>query len=470
MSIPRSVRLAGAVLATATVAASTSLPSATASAEGRPPASDAPKNVIVLIGDGMGYNSVDQAALYAKGVTMHQVAGAPGKVAPAKGTGAAFPFQKFPVRVGMSTYSVKGGYDPKVAWGDMAAAVKDPATDSAAASTAMATGVKTYDAGIGVDKDKKPLKNAWQAAKERGKATGVVSSVPFSHATPAGYVAHNESRNNYHALAEEMIDSDTNVIIGAGHPYYNDDHKRVKPNFTYLSERDFGRLEAGDAGRSFLHSKKQFDKLARNGVVSGMPKKKGKDAGKMLGLVEVGSTLQQGRSGEAKNVAPFSVPMNDVPRLATLTEGALNVLDKDRDGFYLMVEGGAIDWAGHANSNTRNVEETLDFTKAVDATIRWVEKNSSWKETLVIVTADHETGYLTGPGANPNWTAMSGKRGELPAVTWQSGNHSNQLVPVYARGKGADMLYRMATKTDPVRGRYLDNTDLAKHHFAMLKK
>lgn len=93
--------------------------------------------------------------------------------------------------------------------------------------------------------------------------------------------------------------------------------------------------------------------------------------------------------------------------------------------------------------------------------IDWVETNSNWRETLLIVTADHETGYLEGPGANPVWTKMTGQAGQMPNQSWNSGDHTNQLVPVYAKGAGSKELERLAVGKDPVRGAYLDNTDLA---------
>ena len=108
-----------------------------------------------------------------------------------------------------------------------------------------------------------------------------------------------------------------------------------------------------------------------------------------------------------------------------------------------------------------SIEETLEFNEAVEAVVEWVETKSSWKETLVIVTADHETGYLTGAGSDPGWTAIRGAEGQLPAVAWNSGDHTNGLVPVYAKGDGSAELQACATGADPVRGAYLDNTDLA---------
>ncbi|OKL53211.1 hypothetical protein BSZ39_10650 [Bowdeniella nasicola] len=155
------------------------------------------------------------------------------------------------------------------------------------------------------------------------------------------------------------------------------------------------------------------------------------------------------------------MPNNDVPNLPTLTAGALNVLDNNKDGFFLMVEGGAIDWTGHANDEVRNIEETVDFFKSVETVSKWVETNSSWDETLVIVTADHETGYLVGPNSDPAFDAISGNQGEVPKLSWHSGDHTNMLVPVFFKGAGAATLAAQATGKDPVRGDFLDNTALA---------
>lgn len=420
-----------------------------AGAAGVPAAPHGPKNVVVLIGDGMGYNEAVQASLYENGVAYKQVATDPatGQVREIEGTPSEV-YESFPVQVDMQTFPDGGSYDPQRAWTDFDY-VKAAATDSAAAGTAMATGYKTYNAGIGVDAQGNDVQNISERAIELGKSAGVVSSVPFSHATPAAYAAHDANRNNYHAIADDELASDLSVIIGAGHPYYDDSHQLLPtPRHSYISPESYGALAAGETDWTYLEDKAQFEELTA-----------GETPEKVFGIAQVGSTLQQGRAGSAAE--PYGDPLNDVPSLATLTAGALNVLDADTDGFSLMVEGGAIDWAGHANDTARNIEESLAFNDAVDTVVEWVEENSSWEETLVIVTADHETGYLEGPGAAPAWTELTGQAGEVPEVSWNSGGHTNMLVPVYAKGAGAKELGRLAEMTDPVRGEYLDNTDLA---------
>ncbi|NPV47049.1 MAG: alkaline phosphatase, partial [Armatimonadetes bacterium] len=147
---------------------------------------------------------------------------------------------------------------------------------------------------------------------------------------------------------------------------------------------------------------------------------------------------------------------------AQVTEAALRVLGADPDGLFLMVEGGAVDWAAHSNYAGRMIEEQMDFGDAVAAVVRWVERHSSWDETLLIVTADHETGCLTGPGSGPEWKPLVGKgKGQIPGLEWHSGGHTNSLVPVFARGAGAHLLRRAADQQDPVRGPYVDNTEIA---------
>ena len=428
----------------AVLAATTAIP-----ASAVPASPHGPENVIVLIGDGMGYNEIAQASFYEHGVAYKQVVtdSATGEVVEVEGTPSQV-YEQFPVQVDMQTFADGGSYDPQQAWTDFDY-VKQGATDSAAAGTAMATGVKTYNGAIGVDPDGNIVENLSERAISLDKSAGVVSSVPFSHATPAAYVAHEANRNDYHAIADDELASDLSVIIGAGHPYYDDSNEEVlAPIYNYLSAESYEALAGGETDWTYLEENADFEALTTGGTPE-----------KVFGIPQVGSTLQQGRAGSSDE--PYGDPRNDVPSLATLTAGALNVLDDDDDGFSLMVEGGAIDWAGHANDSARNTEETIAFNDAVETVVEWVEENSSWKETLVIVTADHETGYLEGAGADPDWTELTGQAGNVANASWNSGSHTNMLVPVYAMGAGAKELSRLADLTDPVRGDYLDNTDLA---------
>ncbi len=411
------------------------------------------KNIIVMISDGCGYNQVDAAGMYQYGKTGCQV------------------YEHFPAKYAMSTYSI-GSYDPNLAWKD-SNYIKKGATDSAAAATAMSTGVKTYNTAIGVDNDGNPVEHAAEQAEELGKATGVVTSVEFSHATPAGFVAHNVTRHDYEDIAKEMVnDSATDVIMGAGNPWYdNDGRKQDTANtYNYVGGQDtWDALVAGTAGAdadgdgiadpwTLIQTKDEFEKLMN-----------GDNPKRVIGVPQVYQTLQQSRSGNDK-ADPYVVPMNEnVPTLAEMTGGALNVLDNDRDGFFLMVEGGAIDRAGHANQSGRMIEEEISFNKAVEAVVDWVNQNSNWGETLLIVTGDHETGYLTGPGTNPaSKDLINNGAGNLPGMRWNSSSHTNSLVPFFAKGDAAGLFKRYADENDPVRGKYIDNTDIAKTIFHIM--
>jgi alkaline phosphatase len=413
-----------------------------------------PKNVIVMIGDGMGYNQVDLASAYQYGTTDNQAAVDPvtGSVAHVRGIPSQV-YEKFPVRVGASTFSSSGRGldDPQAAWADFGW-VAEGATDSAAAGTALATGVKTLNGVVGLDAAGQRVENLTERAHSLGKATGLVTSVPFSHATPATFGAHNADRNDLVGVTHEYLSGDLDVVIGAGNPGYDDSHQVLAtPSYQYVSQPDWTRLVQGQTPFTLLEKTSDFEALATSR----------KTPRRVFGAVQVASTLQQVRSGAAGSAAPYAVPRNDVPDLATLTKGALNVLDADKDGYFAMIEGGAIDWAGHANSPVTAIEETVEFNRAVEAAVHWAETKSSWDQTLLIVTADHECGYLTGAGSDPAWTAISGSTGRLPAAAMHSTGHTNEIVPLCAKGPGSAALRARATGRDPVRGAYLDNTDVA---------
>ncbi|MGB7095386.1 MAG: alkaline phosphatase, partial [Anaerolineales bacterium] len=293
-----------------------------------------------------------------------------------------------------------------------------------------------------------------------------VTSVEWTHATPAAFVAHNVSRNNYAEIGQELIyDSAADVIMGAGHPWYGHDGQPLAtPNtFNYVGgQTTWDELVAGVAGGDadsdgvddpwiLIQTRAEFQALM-NGPT---PKR-------VVGTAQVYQTLQQSRSGDS-NADPFVVPFTEsVPTLEEMTKGALNILDDDPDGLFLMVEGGAVDWASHGNNSGRMIEEHIDFDNAVQAVLDWVQANSNWGETLLIVTGDHETGYLTGPYSDPTWTPIvNNGAGFLPGMEWHSGNHTNSLLPLFAKGDAARMFRRFADQYDPVFGRYIDNSELA---------
>lgn len=443
-----------------------------------------PKNIIIMIGDGMGENQIKAGTYYQYGIDNAQK------------------FQKFPVKLYASTYAAKAGlsgedkdldwsigYNTKEAW-EKFDWVQKQYTCSGASGTAIACGEKTYNGAIGMDINKHPIENISEVAKKRNKSAGVVTSVMLSHATPAVFVAHNEHRNNYSAIAKEMLlESKMDVIIGAGHPYFNHDGERLSQarTFQYVGDSIIwvglkkGEVEFQVDGKTktvadidgdkvsdpwtLVEKKQDFEQIAFGNKV---PKR-------LLGVVEVAETFQQRRKttddksyfegkGQAMEDA-YDVPFNkNVPDLATVSLAALNTLNQNKNGFFLMIEGGAIDWACHGNQKGRLIEEFIDFAVAVDSVIAWIEKNSSWDETLLIITADHETGYLTGIDNEKNKPfdkpIKNNGKGKMPDMQFNSTSHTNSLVPFFANGAGSNLFELLADEIDQKKGKYLQNSEI----------
>jgi len=443
------------------------------------------RNIIVFISDGWGQSQLDATAYW------HGERAAYEHWTKTHMSNYSYVMPHNTPPYGDGVFEGIHGYDPSQAWNDWWYQ-QNFATDSAAAGTAMATGQKAYNGSICWTLDGQPIQNYFEYAEDLGKATGTVTSVQLTHATPASHRAHNSSRNNYAALAQEIInETNLTVAMGAGHPNY--DHNglwdagdpAVPGDWKYVGGYDlWNELEAGTAGGgnpwTLIDEKADFEALADGSLV----------LDRVVGVAQVGWTLQHDRDGyPAYNApdAPFEDPfVPNVPSLETMTQGALNVLGQNPNGFVLMVEGGAVDWAGHGRAMERCIEEQTDFNAAVDAAIAWIEANSSWDETLVMVTGDHETGFLWGPGVDPEvegtWFAPIVDNGpgnvpgfyyySAPNQDWQnpsgSAGHTNMVVPFYVRGAGADHLLSYADESDPVVGDYIDNTEVALTAFDLL--
>ncbi|MBD3410464.1 MAG: alkaline phosphatase [Ignavibacteriales bacterium] len=425
----------------------------------------APKNVIIFIGDGMGFNHVEATDYYLTG------------------TKDSSPFAAFETAVAASTYSAENdgtptGYDPEQAWTSLAY-LKARYTDSGAAGTALATGEKTYDGAIGVGVDERRLTNLLEVAEELGKATGVATSVQLSHATPAAFVAHNPNRRDYVGIAREMfLDSDVDLIMGAGHPLYDGSGELADdPNYDYVGgEAVWNALLAGETSVAVEEGERSIGDADGDGAPDAwtlvetrgdfVALSEGETPKRVAGVVRNGSTLQANR--EPSSEAPFETPfVETIPTLAEMTAAALNVLDDDPDGFVLMIEGGAIDWASHANDKSRLIEETADFYDAIRAAATWAEHNGATNETLVVVTADHECGALWGE--TPLSPVENNGEGALPTMTFFSDSHTNALVPLYATGPGAEAFHEYANETDPKRGAYVDNTEIPRVIMSLLR-
>jgi alkaline phosphatase len=397
------------------------------------------KNVIVMISDGQGYNTIAATDYY---------------------TGTKPIFDFFPVKLAMQTFSASNdmtlnprGYDPEKAWVDTNY-VKANAADSASAATAMFAGVKDKDGRICQGADNKQRQSIFELLSDRGKAVGVLSSVPWSHATPAAAIAHHQNRHNYAAIAGEMIGSGKlAVIMGTGNPDFDDDGRPSSQSARLVGgEKNWSDLKAGRTPYQLIQAKEDFEALAAGTLAL-------TKGGKLIGTARVFTTLQQARkSGNPQKVQPETRNAL-VPSIAVMAVGALNILSRNPNGYAVMMEtGGAVDWAAHKHQKGRLIEEQQAHHEAVQTVYDWVKtRDPQFRETLIIVTADHETGYVWGP-RGPFHPVQDNGSGKMPGLSFGSSHHTNSLVPLYAIGAGSESFSKYIVGVDPVRGAYVDNT------------
>ena len=232
-------------------------------------------------------------------------------------------------------------------------------TDSAAAATAIACGERTNNGMIGLNPRGKKLVSLAEVARDKGKKVGIITSVTINHATPAGFYGHRKSRSEMYAIGLDLIASNFDYFGGGG-VQKNDDRKA--PEY----KGDIYKL-AAEAGYKVVRDK----------------------AGLLALRPGEGKVLAAGAKGQL----PYSIDgRKDVATLAEYTAKGIELLDNPK-GFFMMVEGGAIDWCGHANEAASNLHEVLAFDEAVRVALKFAEKHPG--ETLIIVTGDHETGGMT---------------------------------------------------------------------------
>lgn len=336
----------------------------------RIPEDDSPKvkNIIFLIGDGMGISHIT--------ATMIEQDYAPLALERAEYIG----LQK--------TYSAN-----------------NLITDSAAAGTALSTGSKTYNGAIGVDLTKKSVENIREVAEKLGMATGVVATYAVTHATPASFVGHVENRNDQETIAEQFIYSDIDVFFGGGWRYFADrkDDRYLIDSLTehdYVVGTNFNDIE-------YLREGKAAVMVAEKGLPS-----------KLNGR---GSFL----------------PDATTRALEILTANAKAA----KSGFFLMVEGSQIDGEAHGNNIDGVIAEIRDFDEAVRVAFDYADAHAG---TLVVVTADHETGGLTIINNNDRFDVAQNPI----KYHFSTGGHSGGMVPIFAYGAGADAFSRVLENTD----------------------
>lgn len=262
-------------------------------------------------------------------------------------------------------------------------------TDSAAGATVYATGVRTYNGAIGVGPDSLPRRTVLEVAEELGLATGLVATSTITHATPASFAAHVVSRSMQSEIARHIAAKEIEVLLGGGRRFFDGSAANASNLLPELRQR-YTYIETAD----------QLRALSTDTV----------DA--LLGLFAADG-MERAIDGRT-------------PTLDEMTRTALSILDRNEDGFFLMVEGSQPDWRGHANEPIEAVvAEMLDYDRAIGVALEYQERNP---ETLIVVVADHETGGLA---------IHTDENGEIVAH-YTTDYHTGQMIPLFARGPGAE--------------------------------
>ena len=313
------------------------------------------KNIILFIGDGMGPNQVALARL-SKGGVNHRLS-----------------FENFPVTGIVLNHSAQNLY-----------------TDSAAAATAWAAGVKTNNGYLSVDPDHKFLPTIPELLSTKGYLSGLVATSSITHATPAAFYAHINSRSKHKKIAQMLVESDIAIALGGGSEFFK----------LPLTDQAIHLIDNGNS--------LDQDNLTQHARV--------------LGLF--------GEDGLDRRLAP--------PTQLKMTEKALDFLDlktSNCPGFFLMSEGSQIDWAGHDNNVKYMLSEFADFDKSVAAAIEFAKND---KETLILVTADHATGGLV----------LQKPRGSSIRAQWTTTSHDLASINIYAYGPGAEKFSGVMDNTE----------------------
>lgn len=320
------------------------------------------KNIIFIIGDGMGLSQVS-TAFYSNGLKSN--------------------FEKFPVIGFQKTYSAN-----------------NLITDSAAAATAMATGQKTNNNVLGLNEEGERCHSILEEAMVKGMATGMVVTSSIQHATPGGFVAHREARNLYEEITEDILASGIDLIIGGGKQYFDRREKDDRNLLDSLKKKGFRIYDYFNNDINTVHPDPKMKFAFFTADNQPLPAFQGRDY---------------------------------LPVASNIAMKYLNT--RGKRGFFLMIEGSQIDWSCHANQVEPLYSEMRDFNQTLGTVLNFAEKNG---ETLVIVTADHETGGLGLNGGTPKSLA--------PGFT--TNGHTAAMVPVFAYGPKSELFRGIYENTD----------------------
>ena len=372
------------------------------------------KYIFLFIGDGMGHGHVALAESY--------LSYKEGKLG-----GEQLSFSEFPVYGTCTTHSM----DYSV-------------TCSAAAGTAIACGQKTNNNYIGVDVNGQPLKSVAFDLKEEGYNIGIMSNVQVNHATPGAFYSHQDSRNKYYEIGTELAASGFDFFAGSG--FY-------KPRGNKGEDKEPLDEYIEKAGYEVCYGLEEYNEE--------------KDSADKIVFIQ-----ESGRSEDTDFYESNGREAEDIS-LAEMVELSLEFMG-DEKPFFIMCEGGEIDWAGHDNQTMSAVQEILGLEEAVNVAIDFYNRHPD--ETLIIVTADHATGGVTlGQGRewipeNFRWDMIEAKweetdGGQLPfeenkalndrsQIGWTTSNHTGEPVPVFAKGKGAERFMGRMDNSD-IKGKIL---------------
>ena len=296
-------------------------------------------------------------------------------------------------------------------------------TDSAAAAAAWATGDKYNNGQISWHSDTDMPETILEIAKKKGKAIGLVATSDITHATPAAFGAHVSVRKSEGEIARQYIEeTEVDVLLGGGFSNNRSNSPLPTEDLTALVDS-----ATNEYGYVYADTLAELESATRSNRILGLFKQGGK-------------TVEMFRVNPAS-----SYPVSE-PTLPEMTKAALNVLSRDKDGFFLLVEGSQIDWRNHAHDIRGMIAETLAFEESVKVVMEWLDSEPSrWNDTLMIVVPDHETGgfQINGP-----YGKLS-EAGDMVEAGWTSGGHTAVDTLVWSEGAGSEYL-----------GGPMDNTDL----------